>query len=245
MKKILLINLCLLLSIISFNNAYSQSINTKIASYLKLISEGRSDEVKNKLTDLTTNYPDEPGVLLLQGALQKNIEKALPIYQRILKKYPNSEWADDAAWRIIQYYSIIGDTAEAAKSLNSFRSKYKNSPFLEPASVAVDMAVSKAVYSITPPKAVAKVLKTQTDDIVSTKQHYGLQVGIYSTLKAAESEKAKYLDLKLRTEIKEKIVNGEKLYAVVIGNYSTEQSALEAKTIVSKQCGCNPIIIKK
>ena len=106
MKKILLINLCLLLSIISFNNAYSQSINTKIASYLKLISEGRSDEVKNKLTDLTTNYPDEPGVLLLQGALQKNIEKALPIYQRILKKYPNSEWADDAAWRIIQYYSI-------------------------------------------------------------------------------------------------------------------------------------------
>ena len=75
MKQILLINLCLLLSIISLNNAYSQSINTKIASYLKLISEGRSDEVKNKLTDLTTNYPDEPGVLLLQGALQKNIVK--------------------------------------------------------------------------------------------------------------------------------------------------------------------------
>lgn len=248
MKKNIFIKLFLISLIISFNNIlYSQTINTQINSYLKLIAEGKIQEVKSKIIKLSDDYPDEPGVLLLQGDIQKNIEKALPLYKRILSKYPNSEWADDAALRIIQYNSIIGDTIEAIKELSYFRTKYKNSPFLELATIAVQMAISKEQYKLQPKtKQIEKALTTQTKTkIVSTKQHYGLQVGLYSSLKSAEAEKEKFIKLKLRTEVKEKIVNGEKHYAVIIGNYSSEETALEAKKIVAEQCNCTPILYKK
>ncbi len=234
------------------NTLFAQT--NKINSYLKLVAQGKIDEVKSKLPELIANFPNEPGVVLLQGVLQDDGSKAVTYYQKVLDKYPNSEWADHAAWRMIQYYAIVGDTSAAANALTTFRNKYPSFEFLAPATDAVRMATSNAKYnnsaSYTKQKNSRHVpnsdmpVKT-VDSAVATKQYYGLQVGIYSTLEAAESEKERFINSKLRTEIKEKLVQGEKKYAVVIGNYSSEKAAQEAKKIVEKQCKCTPLIYKK
>jgi cell division protein FtsN len=76
-------------------------------------------------------------------------------------------------------------------------------------------------------------------------EFFGLQVGIYKDKNTAESEKNKFLVRRLRTQVVEKEVGGTIMFAVVIGHYSSIDSAEEGKKIVSIQCGCEPIIYKK
>ena len=246
-KFIMLLFLC------SFSLAFPQS--TKINTYLKYIAEGKIELVKNKLPELINEYGEEPGILLLQGAVLDNAQNAVPYYKKIVDKYPNSEFAPNALWRLIQYYAIVSDTATAKKQLAIFREKYPTSPFLYAANDIVRGSISDAKYKNRekyhnePTEAkkeeVTKNVEPPASSVIN-KQKYGLQVGIYSTRESAESEKERFTkSAHLRTEVLEKLVSGERKFAVVIGNYDTEDEALKAKAIVEKQCKCNPLIYKK
>ncbi len=241
-----------LLFLLSINDTSAQTINTKVNRYLNFVAHGKMNKVKAKLSELIATYPDEPGVILLQGVVQADGSKAIKHYKRILKVYPNSQWAEHAAWRLIQYYCIVGDTAMANAELQKFRTHNSNSIFLGPATDAVQMALSNAKFNNAEkykqeknkPKNNTKIQATESK-IAIQRTYYGLQVGLYSTLAAAQTEKEKFIKQKMRTEVNEKLVQGEKKFAVIIGNYSSEQAALEAKKIVAKQCNCNPLIYKK
>jgi len=247
------IKFIMLLFFCSVSMAFSQS--AKINTYLKYIAEGKIELVKSKLPELINEYGEEPGVLLLQGAVLENVQNAIPYYKKILEKYPNSEFAPNALWRLIQYYAIVSDTATAKKQLAVFREKYPTSPFLYAANDIVRASISDAKYKnkekyYNPPveevKNEEETPKIAESTSVINQPKYGLQVGIYSTKESAESEKDRFIKTAhLRTEVLEKIVSGERKFAVVIGNYDTEDEALRAKTVVEKQCKCKPLIYKK
>lgn len=74
---------------------------------------------------------------------------------------------------------------------------------------------------------------------------YGLQVGIYSSWDAAKAEKERYRKYRMRSVIRRKEVDGNIMYAVVIGNYETKERAESSKQIVKELCNCNPIVFKK
>ena len=95
------------------------------------------------------------------------------------------------------------------------------------------------------PELVQKPSEEESDNKEAIQEIYHLQVGIYSTKEAAEREKEKYLQQRLRTNIISKNVDGQQMYAVVIGEYSTIESAEAAKKIVQQQCKCSPMIFKK
>ncbi|HOK14347.1 MAG TPA: SPOR domain-containing protein [Candidatus Kapabacteria bacterium] len=236
MKKIIII-----LLVLFFTNNIIHCQSERISSLLKLVAQGKIEEVRAAMPKLLADYPNEPGVLLLQGVLMEDGLRAVKIYKNIVKNYPNSEWADDAQWRIVQFYGVIGDTLEAKKELEFFRKNYPKSEFLAPATDVVQSSISSAKYDfkskINTEKAVPK---TQTEN-----QRWGLQVGLYSTKSAAEYEKKRFLGMKLRTEIIEKEVDGEIKYAVVIGNYSSKESAEAAKKEVEKKCECTPFVFQK
>ena len=263
-KQYNLSGICLLCSIITFllistTSIYSQ--NAKVNNYLRMIAEGRIDEVRQKLPELSANFPDEPGVILLQGAVEEDASRAMPYYKRVLEKFPNSEWAPHAAWRMIQYYSIVSDTTTAKKVLDNFRERYPSSPFLSSAVEAVRFSISDAKYNNrekyrNPSKNNETTSKTEIDNAYESdfstesrlrKSKYGLQVGIYSTRAAAESERERFIKIiKMQTWVLEKLVLGEKKYAVVVGDYDSEEEALEAKTkFVEKECKCTPLVFKK
>lgn len=235
MKKILVLTLLLF----SFGIVYSQT--EKVASMLKLVAQGKAEEVRKSLPRLLADYPNEPGVMLLQAVLMDDGVQALKIYKNIVKNYPNSEWADDAQWRIVQFYSIIGDTIQAKKELEFFRKTYPKSEFLAPATDVVISAIGSIKYDY----------KSRIEEQNKPKQkhtenqRWGLQVGLYSTKSAAEYEKKRFLSMKLRTEIIEKEINGEIKYAVIIGNYSSRESAEAARKEIEEKCECTPIIFPK
>ncbi len=76
-------------------------------------------------------------------------------------------------------------------------------------------------------------------------ESYGLQVGIYSSWDAAKAEKERYRKYRMRSVIRRKEVDGNIMYAVVIGNYETKERAESSKQIVKELCNCNPIVFKK
>jgi len=87
-----------------------------------------------------------------------------------------------------------------------------------------------------------KIEPEKTDASISASA-YGLQVGVFKTREAANSERDKYSDMRFRTEIIEKTVEGEKMYAVVVGHYSTKTYANTARQNVKQHCDCDPIVL--
>ena len=333
MKNIFII---ISLILIQFCNLSLFAQKEEVNKNLRLVAYGRIDEVRAVIPDLLAKYPDDPGVKLLHGTILEDAFLALEVYQSILKNYPESQWADHAYWRIVQFYAVLGDTTKAQAELANFRSRYPASSFIGPASDVVRSSVSlarKSLKSTTSspnqhsttsntiaikkdeaPKANVispeiKEVKINPDKIAATAdlsenkqklpatpvakqpvngqnnieklnpgrstpvasttvkpdvkndvvikedlpvktdsdepEFFGLQVGIYKDKNTAEAEKNKFLVRRLRTQVVEKEVGGTIMFAVVIGHYSSMDSAEEGKKIVSIQCGCEPIIYKK
>ncbi|MCX6156157.1 MAG: SPOR domain-containing protein [Candidatus Kapabacteria bacterium] len=296
----------LILSFLIHFTLYSQS--EKVANYLQMVALGKIDQVKSELPDLLAEYPDDPGVMLLHASVIEDASRAVDIYKKIVKNYPNSEWADDALWRIIQYCAISGDIEQAKTELRHFRDNYPSSPFLAPSNdiVRTALGINKSKNTDRPKLSVNdKKVSDKTDSETSTKlktskkdspvkeektkiessdnedsesdgiepnnlnnkntqkvsekitpeKHaddkeevaaeptgFGLQVGIYKSRESAESERDKYTKMRFRTEILEKKIGIEKMYAVIVGHYSSKAYANTARLNVKQHCDCDPII---
>ncbi len=253
------------------------SQNDQVKKYLKMVSQGKVADVKLALPDLLAEYPDDPGVLLLHGSVVDDANKAIDIYEKIVKKHPESEYADDAYWRIIQYYAIKGDLDKANQELEAYRKKFPTSEFLAPSGDIVRTATAlakggsrnhapavaekkKEKEEVTPKKEKKmenlpkppekekikeKPVEKEKAEERDLKGTWGLQVGVYSTQEAAKNEVERFRSMRLRAEILSKKVDGATMYAVVIGDYSTKESAEAAKNIVQQQCNCSPMVFKK
>lgn len=330
MKKSLVI---LFISIL-FSTTISQAQKDEVNKYLRLVAYGKIDEVRAVIPDLLAKYPNDPGIKLLHGTILDDAFLALDVYNGIIKNFPQSQWADHAYWRIIQFYAVLGDTAKAQAELANFRTLYPASSFIGPASDVVRSSVNLAKKNMksTSSNSAAQVIKKedqpsskietvqkQSEKLTATKNEatinpdklaetvvlsdnkkntkkeninpdkpsdasidnnknvkekpvpdknpkvptsinpaedakentikepafFGLQVGIYKEKNTAEAEKNKFLVRRLRTQVVDKEVSGVVMFAVVIGHYSSLESAEEGKKIVSIQCGCEPIIYVK
>lgn len=141
MKLLIFVNLFVVL--ISFSS-FSQSDKVKL--YLKQIGAGKIDDVKQKLPDLIAENPDDPGVQLLLGIVIDDCNRALEYFKKIVNKYPDSQWADDAYWRIVMYYALKGESEIAQNELANFRKRFPSSEFLNPATdiVRTSVQISKS-----------------------------------------------------------------------------------------------------
>ena len=234
------------------------SQNDEVRENLKLVANGQVDEAKKALPDLLAEFPNHPGVMLLHAVVIEDAFRAMEFYEKIVANHSDSPWADDAYWRIVQFHAVIGDTAKAQANLNEFRNKYPSSEFLTPATDIVHSALliarsdKKAIVPkvVEKPKEINNQVIAKPDIKEDATMHdagkfYGLQVGIYSTMAAAENEMDRFTKMRLRTKIMPKQVDTITMYAVVIGNYPDRESAEAAKPVVRQQCNCEPMIFLK
>lgn len=245
--------------VILTHSAFGQS--EKIKEYLKLVDEGKITEVKLMLPDLLADYPNDPGVQFLHASVLEDASKAVEIYEKIIRTYPQSEYADECYWRIIQYYALKGEVERASRELENYKKAFPNSLFITPASDLVRTAINvaklnplrmKETTKEETPKDVTKSkenIKESTKELPKIEQPkkgtYGLQVGLYSTLESARAEVERFKSMRLRADIFTKQIDNITMYAVVIGDYPTREKAEAEKAIVQAKCGCNPIIFQK
>ena len=283
------------------NIAYSQA--SIVRNRLQLVAMGKIDDVKKELPDLLAEFPEDPGIKFLHASVLEDLNKSLPIYQKIVNGKPDCEWADDAQWRIVHYYTMKRDTNRARAELQNYRKNYPQSEFLLSAYDLIRATVGAGKFTVEGSEPKSKVIsqlsnsksipekkgidssvitkstsknstsKTETsikssdgkssksDSVSSSSKKlvaaeivksgksetiFTLQVGVFKTSKAAETELADYTQKRLRCSVIErKLADGSMRYVVAIGEYKSKKNAEDAIEIVKEQCNCSPLIIQK
>ncbi len=283
------------------NTAYSQA--SIVRNRLQLVAMGKIDDVKKELPDLLAEFPEDPGIQFLHASVLEDLNRSLPIYQRIVNGKPDCEWADDAQWRIVHYYTMKRDTNRARAELQNYRKNYPQSEFLLSAYDLIRATVGAGKFTVEGSEPKSKVIsqlsnsksipekkgidssvitkstsknstsKTETsikssdgkssksDSVSSSSKKlvaaeivksgksetiFTLQVGVFKTSKAAETELADYTQKRLRCSVIErKLADGSMRYVVAIGEYKSKKNAEDAIEIVKEQCNCSPLIIQK
>lgn len=130
MRFLTLSVLVLLLVLLSPGVAQSQVTDNIVRAKLRQVALGNASDVRAELPELLRTYPNDAGVQFLNATLLADGAKALPLFVRIVRENPQSIWADDAQWRVVQVYSLRKDTANARSELQNFRRNYPTSEFL-------------------------------------------------------------------------------------------------------------------
>jgi cell division septation protein DedD len=203
--KLFFISIFIFASIIS-NSLYSQ--NDIVKKDLRLIADGRIDDVKKQVPELLARYRNDPGVMLLQGIVIDDAALAIGIFEKIVKDFPKSEWADDAQWRIVQYYAMTYDVNRAKKELGVFKKNFPNSEYLYAASDIVRFAEKNAGKA----KPKNKELAVNDEDIANQKSSQKV------TEKLSEPEKDEKQPILTKIPIQKK--SSDELYSKSSDNIS-------------------------
>jgi len=210
----------------------------EVKTYISLLDRGQTDEVRRALPDLVTRYPNTAGLLFLQGRLASDGTEAVKFYQGIVDNFPRSEYADNALYRIYQYYSALGLYRTAEKKMAQLRRDYPASSSITGKPPALLPAREEAAINL-PQKerAISETLSTTAPEsrAPESPKPYTLQVGAFSTMANAEKQKVFFEERGYSSEITDKVRAGRSLHLVWVGNFrSAEEAAHQGKEIKSK-----------
>jgi len=232
--------------LIAAGSMLAQTTNDEISSFIAKVDQGQVDAVRQAMPDLVAKYQNTPGLLYLQARIASDGIEAVKFYQSVVDNFPKSEWADDALYRIYQYYYALGLYRTAELKLGQLRKEYPKSPFVtgtremklpgqEDHSVNLP---TKDTIVVDSPKIVPAQPPPDSSRPIATpaaSQSYTLQVGAFSTVRNAEKQRNFFEDLGYQAEIANKVRGGRSLHLVWVGNFKTaEEAMLRGKEMKAK-----------
>jgi tetratricopeptide (TPR) repeat protein len=239
MKMKALLTVCALIYLpIAPANAQGQSTGEPdILKRLELIEKGQADVVKAELSTLMTNFQNHPGVLYLQGVLTTDGNDASKIYQSIVDNFPRSEWADDALYKLYQYYYSIGLYKTADQKLEQLKREYPFSTYATDQKVAEE---PKTPPPAEPPTPVSRQARTEKPAVV-----YTVQAGTFSVLQNAEELKSRFERDGYVSHIFTIVNKGKKLHKVWVGDFSKQEEARRFSADIKKKYHLETIVVPR
>ncbi len=201
---------------------------------LEMIERGQIDAVKAELPTLSTNYQNHPGVLYLQGVLTSDGSEATKTYQSIVDNFPKSEWADDALYKLYQYYYSIGLYKTADLKLEQLRQDYPFSAYAADNPARTTKRTQEPPATITKPGTVAKFATSFT-----------VQVGAFSTLQNAEELRSKFEREGYVSNIFTIVNDGRKLHKVWVGEFQAYDEAKRFTAEIKKMFNLDSIVVSR
>jgi tetratricopeptide (TPR) repeat protein len=211
-------------------------VEPDIQSRLEKIYRGEVDVVREELPTLLSRYQNHPGVLYLQGMLTIDGTEAVKIFQSVVDNFPESEWADDALYRVYQYYYSVGLYRTAEEKLNQLKREYPQSRYAfgqQPRFDRRDETAEERVEEQRPPVTrpePAQPQQQQQDPPASrpvSQFPFSLQVGAFSTYENAMRQREMLHGLDEAVEITTRMRGGQNLYLVWVGSFRTREQAVE------------------
>ena len=225
----------------------SISLGQNIDLYFSLIEQGKIDGVKENLPELISKYPKNPGVLYLKALLTQDGKSAIKQYKKLLKQYPNSKYAPDAAMKIGEYLYARGLYTQAATLLKNIPIKYSRFIGIQRATNlminsfnAIGEADSARYYAL-----IIKSMFPNIDTNISSlkKQNkplaqvfdfnkkkldlgpYVIQIGAFGSRENARRLKLQVSQLGHDVSINNVESNGKILYAVRVNRFKSKKQA--------------------
>ena len=227
----------------------TQSGDPDIARLVEMVNRGEADQVRTDLPSLLSRYPNNPGILYVQGLVSEEGTEAVRIYQSIVDNFPKSEWADDALYRVYQFYYALGLYRTAELKLSQLRTEYPQSPYVALTTEAATTALEEERPTPEPPDSSAGPVVTSTPAAEAppamSADQYFLQVGAFTVQDNAERQKTVFTELNYPVEIMSKTKDGRSLFLVLVGQYSTYEEAKAAGAEIRKNHGVESIVIAR
>lgn len=203
--------------------AQSRDVDGLVAAKIRMVEEGRAEQVKLEMPALVSKYQNHPGVLYLQGLLAKDGVEAATYYQMVLDNFPKSAWGDDALYRIYLYYYSLGLARTAELKMQRLRRDYPNSPYFKerpPLPVIAEEIRPPVVPDTLPIRT--PVIPNEPEPLAGG---YAVQVGAFSALENAMRLKSFFEELNYTVEVQNKVRGGRSLHLVWVGRFSTSDEA--------------------
>ncbi|HEX9614874.1 MAG TPA: SPOR domain-containing protein [Bacteroidota bacterium] len=216
--------------------ALAQEGQPDVQRRLEMIERGQGEAVKAELPALMTNYQNHPGVLYLQAVLTTDGSEAAKLYQSIVDNFPKNEWADDALYKLYQYYYSIGLYKTGDQKLQQLRQEF---PFSTYAVAEKPTATPKTPVQETP----ADVKPTGSVEKYPTS--FTVQVGAFSTLQNAEELKAKFEKENYSSNIFTIVNDSRKLHKVWVGEFQTYEDAKRFTAEIRRTFGLESIVVSR
>ena len=224
--------------IILASSLRSQTSNREpdINHRLEMIEKGQGEAVRAELPALMTNYQNNPGLMYLQAVLTTDGTEAAKLYQNIVDNFPKSEWADDALYKLYQYYYSIGLYKTADQKLTQLKEEYPFSTYAtEKNLVAEEKPTVKEKPADVKPKGTVQKYAT----------NFTIQVGAFSTLQNAGELKAKFEKEGYSSNIFTIVSHGKKLHKVWVGEFQTYNEAKQFAAEVKKKFNLTVMVVSR
>ena len=203
---------------------------------LEMIEKGQAEAIRAELPSLMTNYQNNPGVMYLQAVLTTDGAEAAKLYQNIVDNFPKNEWADDALFKLYQYYYSIGLYKTAEQKLAQLKEEYPYSAYAtEQVSAAEEKPPAKETPDIVKPKSPVQKFST----------NFTVQVGAFSTLQNAEELKTKFEKEGYSSNIFTIVSHGKKLYKVWVGEFQAYDEAKKFTVEINKKFNLASIVVSR
>jgi tetratricopeptide (TPR) repeat protein len=231
--------LSLMLGVAAFSQS-QQPGDPDILKRLELIEKGQADVVRAELPTLMTNFQTHPGVLYLQGVLTTDGNEASKIYQSIIENFPKSEWADDALFKLYQYYYSIGLYKTADQKMEQLKRDYPYSTYATDQKVAEEPKASAPAARAEAPTPVTRPAKGAKPTVV-----YTVQAGTFSVLQNAEELRARFEKEGYVSHIFTIVNNGKKFHKVWVGEFGKEDEARRFSAQLKQKYHLNTIVVPR
>ncbi len=220
-------------------NVYSQ--DTDIVTYLKQIEDGNKDRVLDKLASLKKKYPDSPSILFLEGVLTEDGQQAVTVYTNLLKKYPQSRYADASLYRICTYYYALGKYSAVKSNFNILKKDYPQSPYIELAerNLPNEDIISDEKNSVT----IDTLSDNKYKQADSESYKYTIQAGAFTIADNAKLLKTDLDSAGYYTIIEDKMVAGTSFHVIYVGKFVNQEDAKSFLKLINKKYSLNGRIV--
>jgi len=215
--------------------ASAQEGQPDVQRRLEMVERGQGEAVKSELPALMTNFQNHPGVLYLQAVLTTDGSEAAKLYQNIVDNFPKNEWADDALYKLYQYYYSIGLYKTGDQKLQQLKQEFPFSTY------AVAEKTAEAPKTPQDPPADVK----PTGSVEKYPTSFTVQVGAFSTLQNAEELKTKFEKENYSSNIFTIVNDGRKLHKVWVGEFQTYEDAKRFTGEIRRQFGLESIVVSR
>jgi cell division septation protein DedD len=235
-----------LLIVLTGLSATAQEGEPDINSYIARINNGQGEEVRSEIPSLLAKYPNNPGVLYLQGLVTSDGGEAVRIYQSIVDNFPKSEWADDALYKVYQFYYALGLYRTAELKMDQLRKEYPNSKHLRSAAEPETKGLAEErVQPPAPPAPDTTARPPVSEPAAPPSARFALQVGAFTAQVNAERQKQFFEQLGYPVEVLNKVKDNRALFLVWIGSYATYEEAKAGGAEIKKKYNVTSIVISR
>ncbi len=221
--------LSLLFALMMVTNILSAQLSEQeVRRRLDLIHSGGMDRVRAEVSGWLKTSPNDPGVLYLDAYVTQNGDQAVKKYQSLVDRFPDDVWADDALYKVYQYYYAVGLYKTADAKMNQLNQQYPNSIFSQNEAKPSEIGIQKAPVPQPVQIVPAPEEKSETAAPVQAPVtgNFVVQVGVYSQESAAAAQAQSLTAAVGRPAmVFQKQSGGKTVFAVAFDGFAEERLA--------------------